>query len=232
MNVHNQQKNWIIDIFLLVGFLISFYLELTGVILHQWIGVALMVLGFVHLLVHWDWVKAVTIRFFNGKNPRNRWYYLIDLLIMLGFVVIVETGLVISTWFNLALNNYVAWLDIHIYASITTLALTVLKVGLHWRWVVTTTKKMFSFSKQPLIRPVLTPALVPVRVNAKNMERREFLSVMGVVGLGSLLAVSNVLSKGSVENVAAFSDPDLNLENIRNSTNRRDNPARTDRCAV
>lgn len=202
----NQQKNkWIIDACLLVGFLLSFYLELTGVIVHQWLGVVVSLLVFIHLLMHWDWLKAVTSRFFRGTTTRNRLYYIIDFLIVLGIVVILETGLMISTWFNLALFNYSAWAVIHVYSSITVVALVVLKIGLHWRWVAAATGKVLS-----LLKPqVLVPALVKIEQpeDRDAIDRRQFLATMGLVGLGSLLAVSNIFSDGNVALADAGGDP-------------------------
>jgi hypothetical protein len=199
MNQKKQIKNWWIDFLLFFGFIMSFYLDLTGVIGHQWLGLAVIILAGIHLMTHWDWVKAVTTRLFKSTPARSRWYYLIDFLLMLGAVIILETGLIISTWFNLSLSNYPAWLDIHIYASLATLALTTVKVGLHWRWVVATTSKVFSPLKA---HPVSQPALVPVRVerplDRDGVDRRHFLSTMGVIGLGSLLAASNIFSDDGV----------------------------------
>ncbi len=199
MNQKKQIKNWWIDILLFFGFIMSFYLDLTGVIVHQWLGMAVIFLTGIHLMTHWNWVKAVTIRLFKGTPARSRWYYLIDFLLMMGAVIILETGLIISTWFNLSLSNYPAWLDTHIYASLATLALTTIKIGLHWRWVVATTTKAFSRLKAPSFPQ---PALVPVRVeqplDRDAVDRRHFLATMGVIGLGSLLAASNIFSDDGV----------------------------------
>ncbi len=194
MNNNKQTKNWWIDSILMAGYLLSFYLDLTGVILHQWLGAVVTILAGVHLMLHWDWVKAVTARLFKANGWRNRFNFVLDLLIMLGAVVIAETGLVISTWFNLSLSNYATWLDIHVYSSIATLAVVVIKVGVHWRWVVSVSKKVFSGMKPPEAQPVLIP--VRVGIDRETVNRRQFLATMGVVGLGSLLAVSNVFSEG------------------------------------
>lgn len=161
--------------------------------MHQWLGVALILLTLVHLFTHWNWVQAVTTRLFKGTNNRSRGYYLIDFLILFGFVVIAETGLVISTWFDLPLQNYPTWVVIHTYASVVALGLTFLKIGLHGRWIVRTTRSIFLSEPQA----VLLPAEVPVSVITPNLERRQFLVMMGVVGLGSVLAVSNLISKTS-----------------------------------
>ncbi len=195
MKKTSHQTHWLIDLGLLAGYLLSFYLDLTGVSLHQWLGVGVTVLALIHLILHWDWVTAVVKRFFGKTSGRSRIYLLLDLLIMLGAVVMVETGLMISTWFNLELYNYAAWLDIHIYSSVITLGITVLKLGLHWRWIVSTARKIYARRDTLRIPQPLTPVLVPLPVNQKSVDRRHFLIMMGAVGAASAVAASNVLSK-------------------------------------
>jgi len=206
MKVNKQYKNWWIDMLMLVGFLFCFYLDLTGVVGHEWLGLGVTLLTAFHLWLHLDWVKAVTQRLFKGSGARNRWYYLVDLLIMLGFVVIIETGLVISTWFNLNLVNYIAWLDIHTYASFITLGLIVVKVGIHWRWVVNITSKIFGSGEKQVLQRGMTPVPVKVPVKPVDTDRRNFLAMMGVVGLGSMLALSNVITENSIRKVSAMTE--------------------------
>lgn len=197
MNKHKQKYNWLIDIAIMTGFLLSFFLDVTGLPLHQWLGLGVAVLVLVHLYLHWDWVTAVAKRIFGKKCGRARLYLLQDALIMLGAVVILETGLAISTWFNLDFYNFSAWVDIHIYSSLITLGLVVVKVGLHWRWIVTIAGKIFTrksgIRTQQLLRP--SPAPVPVPVVNRSVNRRQFLVLMGVVGTASVVAASNVLSR-------------------------------------
>lgn len=185
----NQKSNWLLDIVILLGFLVSFFLNLTGLAFHQWLGVAVFLAIMFHLVNHWDWVKSVISRFFGKTSGRARIFALIDGLLLYGFIMIIETGLVISTWFNLNITNYEVWLDIHIYSSITTLLLAVLKVGLHWRWIVKTATKFF----KPSPAPRLTPQGLINATQSSVVNRRDFLVTMGLVGLGSVLAISNVL---------------------------------------
>lgn len=204
MKVNKQHKNWWIDALMLVGYLFCFYLEFTGVSGHEWLGACIGLLAVIHTWLHWDWVVAVTKRFFKGNCARSRWYYVVDVLIVIGFVVILETGLIISTWLNLEILNYVAWLDVHLYASYATLGLLMVKIGLHWRWVVNITCKIFASEKNPVQGRVLQP--VPVPVNKEIVDRRRFLGLMGIVGAGSLLAVINVVRENSIYNVQADGD--------------------------
>jgi hypothetical protein len=59
MNV-KQKTYWWVDLVLFGGFLVAFFLSLTGVDLHQWIGVFGVLLASYHLLAHRDWVNTVS----------------------------------------------------------------------------------------------------------------------------------------------------------------------------
>jgi hypothetical protein len=216
MSKNNQKHNWLIDIALITGFLLSFFLDVTGLPLHQWLGVGVSALVLLHLYLHWDWVIAVVKRIFGKTSWRARLYLILDAVIMLGAVVILETGLAISTWLNLDFYNFSTWVDLHIYSSLITLGLVVTKVGLHWRWIMTTAGKIFARKpgirlQQPL-RPFPVPVAVPVLT--RNVDRRQFLVLMGVVGTASVVAASNVLTRvKAVQSAApaASSTPSTNL---------------------
>lgn len=200
----NSKINWFLDVVILAGFLVSFFLNLTGLAVHQWLGIAVFAGIVLHLVNHWSWVKSVFSNYFKKTSSRARIYALIDGLLLYGFVMIIETGLVISTWFNLNLTNYEVWLTIHIYSSIATLLLAVLKVGLHWRWIVKTASKIFTPGPKPVPQGLTTAPQVAA------VSRRDFLVTMGLVGLGSALAISNVLP--SLKKVSASTEVAQNTD--------------------
>jgi hypothetical protein len=135
--------------------------------------------------LHWDWVSAVTQRFFGRTSGKARQYYAIDVAMLIGFAAIIATGLVISTWLNLTLAHYTAWLTVHIAASILTLLALVLKLALHSRWIASAVRGAFAHQAPQPARF----AAVPVRAGGRPISRREFLEVMGVAGAASLLAL-------------------------------------------
>ena len=199
-----QKTNWWIDLVLFFGFILTFFLDLTGVAAHQWIGIFIGALAAYHLFLHLNWVEAVSKRFFGKTSGQARVYYALDALLLIGFAAIAITGLGISTWLNLPIGNFTIWLNIHITVSIATLGLLLLKLALHWRWIARITHKIWG-------RPVLVPennvVAQPVKVNSGYMGRRQFLQVMGVVGAASFLALVNA-SKGLAESTAALDDTD------------------------
>ena len=190
-----QRMNWWIDLSLFAGFITSFFLDLTGVELHQWLGVASGVLALYHLMIHWDWVVAVSKRFLSSRSGKAWRFYLMDAVLLIGFELVMFTGLVISTWFDLSLGNYSAWLRVHIVASISTLSVLVLKLALHWRWIARMAQKIWS---EPNMVSTDTRVRQPVRAGASRLDRREFLQVMSVVGMASAVAFFSA-SKGLVD---------------------------------
>jgi len=194
---------------LFAGFVIAFWLDLTGLILHQWLGIAVGVLAGYHLIKHWAWVKSVTVRLVKGASGKGRLFYLVDAGVMLGLLLMLATGVAISTWLSLPLGNYFAWRNVHVAASIATLLLVVLKIGMHWRWVVTVAKR-YVFPSRRVEEAQPAGMAVPVRTGAapRLMGRREFLKVMGIVGVAAAIPVARVLlntGNASAEAVAESS---------------------------
>lgn len=162
---------------LFAGFLLTFFLNLTGLELHQWIGLLIGLLAFYHLLGHKNWISAVASRFFTNTSPQARLFYLLDTALLAGFLSILISGITISSWLKLSLENYAAWRAIHLVASFATLGLTVLKIGLHWRWIASVSRTVFSAQHRR------APS------GAALGGRRDFLKVMGVAGLASTFAL-------------------------------------------
>lgn len=189
MKLDKQKSNWIMDAVLFGGFLLALALDLTGVALHQWLGVAIAALAGWHLAAHSTWVKTVTARFLGRTSGRARLFYVVDAALAVGLLAISVTGLVISTWADLALANYAAWFNVHVTASLLTLGLLVAKIGLHWRWIVNVSQRRLF--PTPATRGRTQP-VQPAAVAAR-LDRREFVKLMGVVGVAAVLAGANVL---------------------------------------
>ena len=189
MKQDKQKRNWIIDAVLFGGFLVALWLDLTGLALHQWLGIAVGALAGYHLVAHWTWVEAVTSRLFGRANRQSRQFYAVDAGLAVGFATIAVTGLVISTWFDLGLASYAIWRNVHVLASVVTLALVVAKIGLHWRWIVSTARRRIFPPPAPLRK---TEPEQPVPV-AAQIGRRDFVRLMAGVGAVALLAGVNVL---------------------------------------
>jgi hypothetical protein len=202
-----QTKRWLLDTALFTGFLACFFLDLTGLSVHQFLGIAGGIFAAYHLLYHWDWVNAVTHRFFGKTSTQARRFYIIDAVLLVGLFTIIGTGLVISTWLNLSLTNYAAWHTVHIIASIGTLLALLVKIGLHARWIVSGARKVFASPSANAGRAA------PVAVSS-GTSRRDFLRLAGVVGIASVFALTS-----SVQGLEASSGVQENSNATTSNTN-------------
>ena len=190
MKTNKQKHNWLIDVALFVGLLLSFWLELTGVPLHQWLDVALGVGAGYHLLTHWTWVKSMTNRFLKQTSGQARLYYVIDATVLIGLAAIIVTGLIISTWLDLTLTDFAMWKSLHIIASISTLVVVVVKIGLHWRWVITIARRYIFTTAVAPARQSQPASIVPA---SGGLGRREFLRLMGGVSVVAVIATGGAV---------------------------------------
>lgn len=183
MKKQTHITNWWIDAFLFIGFVLAFWLDLTGLSIHQWGGLFICVLALYHLLRHWKWVLNVLQRFFAPKLGGQRIRFVLDFLLLCGLEFILLTGLFISTWLELPLDNYLLVRDMYVISSITTLVILVVKIALHVNWITSTTNKIFQRKKPASINPV------PETLTPEQLERRQVLRLMGTVGMASFAAI-------------------------------------------
>jgi len=178
MNTKNQFK-WLLNALLIMGFLGSYFLELTGVAVHQWLGLAIGAVALMHLLNHWQWVRAVTTHFFSSTSNRSRLYYILDGALMVGLGMLILTGVIISTWFDVSGLAYQVWHRLHVVASIVSLGWLIIKLFLHWKAIANALKHFFApqYSRAP------SPILPAQSESANLVTRRDALRVMGAISL-------------------------------------------------
>ncbi len=196
MKINLRNKHLWIDIGLFAGFLLAFWLDLTGLSLHQWLGVALAAMAVYHLLLHQKWVAAVSERFFGRTSSQARRFYLLDALLMAGFTLISLSGLLISSWLGLPLDDFDILREIHVWSSISTAALVVWKIALHSGWITQALQRSFA--------PLRAGAGPATRNQPVSSDRRAFLKLVGVTGVATLIAVSQALP-GAVQALAGDS---------------------------
>ncbi|HIW76479.1 MULTISPECIES: DUF4405 domain-containing protein [Gordonibacter] len=131
-------KNLAIDVVALVVFLVVATPALTGIALHEWLGLALAAVFFVHVVVHVDWIVD-TIK---GSLAAHSWAHLgnlvLDALILIAFVVCTVSGLLVSgavlPAFGFFADDYYFWDPLHAISAKALLALLLVHVVVHWRW--------------------------------------------------------------------------------------------------
>lgn len=119
-----------LDVGLLLTLLLLFSPRLTGLPLHEWLGIALAVPLVVHLVLSWTWIRTAARRVATGV-VRSRINYFLNWTLFVLVVVEIVSGVGISQAALPAMGvptvNDRAWRALHN----VSLNLTLLVIGFH-----------------------------------------------------------------------------------------------------
>jgi hypothetical protein len=143
------------DLAIFVAALFAPALFLTGLTVHEWLGIGLGVAIIVHLLLHWQWLAQVTRRFFHRIPGAARLNYLVNALFFVDMAIIIFTGIMISRQalpaFGIQLPRSTLWEPLHILAADFMVFILALHVALHWKWLLNTANR---YMLQPALHPL------------------------------------------------------------------------------
>ena len=190
MAVEKKKVNWFVNVALMLGFPLAFAVDWTGLPLHQWFGVLVAMIAAVHLILHWSWCRKVTARLAEALPGKTRACWFLDVGLLAGFIVMLVTGLVISTWFTKVPVRYDLWRDCHIAASYASLGLAAIKMAMK-----------FALARRPIERRSPRESRKPLGVSAHTnnlatgiggvnvtwaaapISRRQALLLIGLAGM-------------------------------------------------
>jgi len=147
-------RSWIwmgIDCAMLVAVVALQAWRMTGVVLHEWLTVGLLVAVLAHLLLHWPWVASRTRRIAKA-DARTRVNYALNAVLFAGVTAAMVSGFAISKSIlplHPTPDSYLRWHGIHGFSSRLALFATALHLALNWDRL---------FARRPRIRSVFRPA--------------------------------------------------------------------------
>lgn len=137
--------NALVDLVVLITWLIATQPHMSGMSIHEWIGMAFGVTGLVHLLLHWRWMWATLTRFIGSMGMWQRVSLLLNIALLIDAAAIVYTGLNISRFVVPALGGTAVRgpHGTHSLASNLFYVLGALHIVLHLKWIGQTFKRFF-----------------------------------------------------------------------------------------
>jgi hypothetical protein len=143
--ISRTKLNLLLDIALLLIFAVTYQAKATGLTLHEWLGVGIGAVIISHILLHWQWVVAITKKFFKKLTAEPRVNYVINAAIFVSFTTAIFSGLMIShsvlPFIGLEAADSGFWKMLHFTSADVTVWLSALHVALHWRWIVDAVKR-------------------------------------------------------------------------------------------
>jgi hypothetical protein len=135
----STKKKLILDITMFGAFLVVSNPHLTGMTVHEWLGVSLIGALITHLLFNWEWIVNVGRTFFKKLWHQSRLNFVVDTAFFIVMTGVLFSGLMISEsvlpTLGIQLNASRNWRSIHFMLSDASVILLGLHFALHWKWV-------------------------------------------------------------------------------------------------
>lgn len=147
IKINQTLKNFWLDIILFFAFVIDMNVSITGLVIHEWLGLGLGIVIIIHLLFHWEWIVCAIKKFLKAMSGVNRFKSILDILLCLDYVILGMTGVMISEvvlrslGFHFTRSSFWRWL--HVTSADWSIYLTGLHLAINWRWVVSISKRVF-----------------------------------------------------------------------------------------
>ncbi|RDB62773.1 hypothetical protein C1878_07010 [Gordonibacter sp. 28C] len=141
----DAKRNLAVDAVALVVYLTAANPALTGIDVHEWLGLAVLVVLLVHCALHFDWIVETVKGAVKSPSAMRLGNLVLDVLSMIAFVVVTASGLGVSGSvlgsFGLYANGYYFWDPLHAISAKVLLALLVVHVVVHWKWFYNVLKR-------------------------------------------------------------------------------------------
>ena len=139
-----------LDMTLLVSICALQTVRFTGLVLHEWLGLAMMGMVLAHLLFAWSWIASQSLRFFTLQSIRARINYLLNLSLFAAVTAVILSGILISqkaiptlTGSRTAPEMDWRWDSLHNQFSAVVLTLVGFHLAINWEWVLAAGQKIF-----------------------------------------------------------------------------------------
>jgi cytochrome b len=122
----------------------------TGLVLHEWLGLAMVGMVLAHLLLAWSWIASQSRRLFAVQSVRARINYFLNLSLFAAVTAVIFSGILISQKAIPALTGTKAapdmdwrWDTLHNQFSQFVLLLAGFHLAINWDWALAAGEKLF-----------------------------------------------------------------------------------------
>lgn len=140
-----------LDIALLVSVSALMTVRFTGLVVHEWLGLAVIGMVLAHLLFSWSWIVTQSRRVSTKQTVGERVNYLINFLLFFSVTAALLFGILISQKAVPALTGTkvspvdmnLRWTNLHNMYSWLVFSLSGFHLAINWDWLLTATRNLF-----------------------------------------------------------------------------------------
>lgn len=164
---------------LIALFTVMLFAYQTGLAFHETMGLSMLLFMVLHVALNWSWVIRVSKKLYGkakawlikvadttpseadrGVKPKTIWMYALDTGILLGFIIIICTGVLISqVLFPVDLFNEFLF-QFHRWTAYCTVGLMCVHLLVHWNYLIGMLKAILTRLRNPMVRQALSASVV------------------------------------------------------------------------
>ena len=153
----------------------------TGVAVHEWLCVIMVVPLLFHVVINWDQTLQILRRFVDLVRATPKVNLVIDAALFIVAVTVTLSGLLISQSVAGALGVTIVpsslWVSTHAWSADATMVLLLVHFALHWRWIVNAAGKLGRTRPQAPADPVAAVRLATRRLDTQPPAGRQYATV-------------------------------------------------------
>lgn len=149
-------RKYLYDALMTIIIILLMDYSVTGLALHEWLGLAVFILFAVHNIINYKWIKNVTLSFFGKKiKPRVKLMYVLDATLLIFLLAVTASGILLSeNIFSFELHNRLFWVKIHDISAYGIFIAISAHIGLHWKNITAAVKKGAHIRRPNIIRTI------------------------------------------------------------------------------
>lgn len=141
----------VLDIIMFISMILLMKTNITGLQLHEILGICLFIIFIIHKIINFKWVKSVGKNILNkNMKSKSKIMFFLDLILFVFITLNVITGILISKFIlvSITVNNIETVTILHKFFAWWSLILISIHIGLHWENVVNYFERKFKSLKE------------------------------------------------------------------------------------
>lgn len=140
------RTRFLLDIVLMIALVAAYKPTWTGITFHQWLSISIIVPLLLHVVVNWDWAVRILSTFIDRLIHTSRLNFVVDVGLLVSTVAVMLSGFMVSPIliapFGIHPANALVWHFVHVWTANATILLLAIHGALHWRWFLSTAKRL------------------------------------------------------------------------------------------
>lgn len=140
-----RARLWL-DLALFGALFLAYQPAWTGVAVHEWLSVSVIVPLLFHVIVNWDQTLAILRRLAERLKAMSKVNLMVDVALFIVAVTAMLSGLLVSQsvarTFGLVIVPDSLWVSTHSWSADATILVLLVHFVLHWRWIVNVSRRL------------------------------------------------------------------------------------------